>query len=240
VNLSQYADDIAVWATGNNQNHIQKIVQNYLNKLTDWCNNWFIKINPEKTQVVCFTRQRKNIDIKLQLLNQDLPISTEATFLGVIFDKKLTWSAHAAKITKSIWQKCNVLRSLTGRDWGAKGDFLVKLFKQWALPNLSYGCLSFSNMKKSHFRKIEVIQNTLIRSAYRKPRDTRVAELLEIANLKPIAEFLIDNSNKELNRIKSDSNLLKTLHLWKHLAGRKKQAHNSPLDSINNYSHINL
>lgn len=240
MNLSQYADDIAVWISGNSQKHIQTQIQKYLDKLAKWCNDWFIKINPDKTQVVCFTRNRKKIDVKLTLLNQPLTISPEATFLGVTFDKGLTWATHAQNVTTSIWRKTNILRSLVGRDWGARGDFLVHLYKQWAIPNLTYSCLSFANLKKTHYKKMEVLQNSLIRAAYRKARDTKITELLEIAQLEPISKVILDRANKEFNRIRNDCNLEKTIHLWRFLQGRNKQTHLSPLDAINRHSHINF
>ena len=232
VNLSQYADDLAVWASGNNAKQIEKILQQYLNKLSKWCNDWFIKINPDKTQVVCFSLKRDKININLKLLDKPLEISDEATFLGVIFDKKLTWSSHASKITSTIWRKTNVLRSLAGRDWGARGDYLVKLYKQWAIPNITYGSLTFANMKKTHYRKMGVIQNTLIRSAYRKPMGTRVEDLLNLANLEPIKDKIISSATNEYNRISSDANLQPTIRIWRFLSKKNKQTHKSPMDAI--------
>lgn len=165
VRLTQYADDIAVWASGNSVKIVTKQLQNYLDKLSSWCNDWFIKINPDKTQVICFNQRKKLDNIILNLLGKPLTISQEATFLGVTFDSKLNWAAHASKITETVWRKTNVLRSLAGRDWGARGEFLIKIYKQWALPNITYACLSFANIRKTHYKKLDVIQNTIIRSA---------------------------------------------------------------------------
>ena len=50
IELSQFADDIAIWSTstGRRQNEIN--IQYYLTDLESWCKKWRILINPEKTQ----------------------------------------------------------------------------------------------------------------------------------------------------------------------------------------------
>ena len=53
---SQFADDTALWAASKNVHLATKRLQKDLRKLTKWCAKWRIKLDPEKTKVIIFSR----------------------------------------------------------------------------------------------------------------------------------------------------------------------------------------
>ena len=53
---SQSADDTALWAASKNVQFAAKLLRKDLRKLAKWCAKWRIKLNPEKTKVVIFSR----------------------------------------------------------------------------------------------------------------------------------------------------------------------------------------
>ena len=54
--LSQFADDTAQWAFSRNVKSAATLLQQDLLKLAMWCAKWRIKLNPEKTKVIIFSR----------------------------------------------------------------------------------------------------------------------------------------------------------------------------------------
>ena len=54
--LSQFADDTAQWAFSLNVLFAARFLQQDLLNLAMWCAKWRIKLNPEKTKVVIFSR----------------------------------------------------------------------------------------------------------------------------------------------------------------------------------------
>ena len=54
--LSQVADDTAQWAFSLNIHIAAKLLQQDLLKLAMWCAKWRIKLNPDKTKVIIFSR----------------------------------------------------------------------------------------------------------------------------------------------------------------------------------------
>ena len=54
--LSQFADDTAQWAFSLNIHIAAKRLQQDFLKLAMWCAKWRIKLNPEKTKVIIFSR----------------------------------------------------------------------------------------------------------------------------------------------------------------------------------------
>ena len=56
--LSQFADDTAQWAFSLNVCFAAKYLQQDLLNLVMWCAKWRIKLNPEKTKVIIFSRSK--------------------------------------------------------------------------------------------------------------------------------------------------------------------------------------
>ena len=56
--LSQFVDDIALWAYGRTTTFSQHKIQKHLDKIMRWCNIWRIRLNPFKTKVLNFSKKR--------------------------------------------------------------------------------------------------------------------------------------------------------------------------------------
>ena len=55
---SQFADDAGQWAVSKNIDLAAEYLQRDLDKLARWCAKWRIKLNPEKTKVIIFSKSR--------------------------------------------------------------------------------------------------------------------------------------------------------------------------------------
>jgi hypothetical protein len=74
-----------------------------------WCEHWNTKINEEKTKVICFSRILKVPDDVLQLNGRDIPFENNATYLGVIFNRRVTWRQHIERaVAKAL---CTYIRT---------------------------------------------------------------------------------------------------------------------------------
>ena len=58
---SQFADDAGQWAVSKNIDLAAEYLQTDLDKLVKWCAKWRIKLNPEKTKVIIFSKSRSAI-----------------------------------------------------------------------------------------------------------------------------------------------------------------------------------
>ena len=94
VLISKFADDMAAWAIQKQEKRVEKLIQKHLDSLSEWCNKWKIKLNPSKTQVGLFTHSNNTKEITLNLGRVPLTVSNEIKFLGLTFDRKLTWRHH--------------------------------------------------------------------------------------------------------------------------------------------------
>jgi hypothetical protein len=63
-----------------------------------WCESWNIKINEDKTQGIYFSHSHRPPVSCLTLNGKDIPFVNHIKYLGVIFDKKITWRLHIEMI----------------------------------------------------------------------------------------------------------------------------------------------
>ena len=119
--LSPFADDTAQWAFSLNVKFAANLLQQDLLKLSMWCAKWRIKLNPEKTKVIIFSRSllARKAELNLTLYGEPLKIHPQVKFLGVIFDSKLTFQKHFEDILERCNHRYHGLWLLAKKEMGA-------------------------------------------------------------------------------------------------------------------------
>ena len=84
-------------------------------------------------------------------------------YLGVIFDSRVTWADHIRKIEDKCKKVINVMRCLTGRDWGASCSALKTIYVAMIRSVFDYGCIVYGSAAVSLLRKLDVIQAKALR-----------------------------------------------------------------------------
>ena len=130
IDLLQFADDSAFWKSAKGLKKALYIIQLALNVIEDWGKNWGFEISPDKTQVVIFNPKGTDTSKlrKLKLNGRILEYKREATFLGMIFDDKLTWRKHIDKLVTKCQKDLNILRAVSGTSFGADKKTLRNLY----------------------------------------------------------------------------------------------------------------
>ena len=74
--LSQFAAYTAQWAFSLNVRFVAKLLQHDLLNLAMWCAKWRIKLNPEKTKVIIFSRSKlaRKTEPNLKLYGEKLKV----------------------------------------------------------------------------------------------------------------------------------------------------------------------
>ena len=112
-----------------------------------------------KTIAVLFTK-RRNITTKLNINNIDINLHKSAKFLGVTFDNKLNWNEYINYIITRCKNKLNLLKCVSGTDWGADCSILYQLYRTLIKPVLEYGSEAFNSAAPEHKKKLDSIQYT--------------------------------------------------------------------------------
>ena len=130
--LSQFADDTTQWAFSLNVRNAANLLQQDLLKLAMWCVKWRMKLNPEKTKVIIFSRSMlaRKAELNLTLYGEPLKIYPQVKFLGIIFDSKLTFQPHFEDILEHCKSRYYRLQLLANKKWGPSPATLIQIYKQ--------------------------------------------------------------------------------------------------------------
>ena len=172
TNKSQFADDADQWAVSNNIDSATEYLQRDFDKLAMWCAKWRIKLNPEKTKVIIFSKSQTVIRAEpaLPLYGDILSYYPHIKFLGVTFDKRMTFTKHSEDILKCCNQKFHPLRILVNKKCGASPTTILQIFARCVRPIFEYEIVSTIIVSESVITKIKRVQNSFIRLALRLPK----------------------------------------------------------------------
>ena len=146
-------------------------LQKSIDAISKWADNHGFRFSSSKTVAVRFTRStRKETIPNIKLKDDLIPYEKEAKFLGMIFDSKLTWNSHIDSLKLKVKKSLNILKVVSGFDWGADKKSLLKLYDSLCRSKLDYGCQVYSSACKSKLKELDVIHNMGLRictGAYR-------------------------------------------------------------------------
>ena len=113
VDCSLYVDDFLICYRSKHIHVIERHLQQCLNKLYDWADKNGFKFSSAKTVCIHFCKLRKqHPDPCLFLNGASIPVVDEATFLGIIFDNKLSFLPHIRQLKNKCTKALNLLRVL--------------------------------------------------------------------------------------------------------------------------------
>ena len=126
---AMYADDIKVY------NHISNasVLQNDINVIFDWGQQWGIPLNKSKCKVLRIGKDKSNINYQIQ--GECLSRVTEHNDLGVQIHRNLTWTNHIIKQVK----KANLRMYTLYKTFSKKNiSLMAKIFKTYVRPILEF------------------------------------------------------------------------------------------------------
>ena len=208
ASLVIFADDTCTFTTNRNPKQAQKIIQNHLNKLSEYCEKWKIKINPEKTQTIIVKQNRKPDPPQLTLNNTEIPYSKEVTYLGIQIDNKLTWKKHTQNQTQKALQLYGKLSCLLNKNSNLSLQRKLTIYKQIIRPLLLYGCVTFCQAAKTHKKRMDSLQNRILRIITKAPWYIRNADIRRDLKIETVPEFIKNRQQKFIEKNTNHQNPL--------------------------------
>ena len=181
-----YADDLVLWCTEEYLTTANYRLQEALKILENWTKMWLQTINPKKTTYTIFSLSTKNQTDTLKISGQTIPEEKNPTYLGVTFDRRLTWKQQTEKVETRAKVRLALMKKLAGTTWGADAQTLKKLYTGRVRPVLEYGVTAWNTAAKSTTDKVNRVQNQALRVITGAMRSTPIQELETITGLESL------------------------------------------------------
>ena len=121
VSCSFYADDVAIWSSSPSVPTAVEATQGALFRLERWSEYWRISLNPSKCDAsFSVDPHQDNLQSNLLLLGSRLRFNPPSTFLGVTFDRTLSFSKHVSSLKAKFFQLLMALRCISASLWGPR------------------------------------------------------------------------------------------------------------------------
>jgi len=186
VSNTLHADDFAVWCAEQHTSTATHRIQTAINNVSDWADEWALKLSKTKTVTTLFSLSTSKEEIKLKVADQLVPQVETPTFLGVTLDTRLTWKPHIEKVEERSLKKLSLMKKLAGTTWGANSNILRQVYIGAVRPVTEYASTTWATASKTSKGKLDKVQNMGLRIILGAMKTTPIREMEKTADLEPL------------------------------------------------------
>jgi hypothetical protein len=112
--FSTFADDIAIFTTDPGPTQTSANLQEHLLEIITWTRKWKLKINESKSSHITFALRRGQCP-PLNINQTVIPQAEMVKYLGIHFNRRLTWKDHVLTKRKELDHKTREIKLLICR-----------------------------------------------------------------------------------------------------------------------------
>ena len=158
-----FADDSNLVIKGRQLPELVQSLNTELLTLNDYFKANKLKLNVDKTKMVCFNRGKKNLSELGMVCMDGKPIGQEEStkFLGITIDKSLTWENHCNNVANKMSRNAGILNRVKNY---LPVSSMCTLYNSLIFPHYSYGLEAWGTCNKKYLKRITKIQKKAVRS----------------------------------------------------------------------------
>ena len=157
-------------------------------RLERWSEYWCLPLNSSKCEASFFSvdPHKTNFKPNLLLLGSRLRFNPTSTFLGVTFDRTLSFTKHVSSLKAKFFPRLKALRCVSASLWGPSKESLSVLYKSFLRPLLTYASPGwFPFLSATNFTKLERLYRAASRAITGCLSSSPIPLLLTEASLPP-------------------------------------------------------
>ena len=178
----------------------------------NWMKHNRLSLNYSKT--TCFVIGKNNLNNSNfhQIDKRVIPTSEVVRYLGIKLNNKLKWDDHAELVVKELNRTAGIISKI--RHYVKRKTF-INLYYSFEYPHLVYGVIICGNAGESALRKIEVVQNRILRLiTFTQPKDhLRVNTLYKKLGILKIQDIYTKEVRRLMHLFMTMNYLLRTKHM---------------------------
>ena len=231
ISVGQYADDTSLLLKAKSAPHagskkrtetISKLLTHSTNILIKNMEDNGFKVNVEKTQCIFFD---VNEEPEIEINGKKIRATDSARYLGMEIDKNLNFKKHIIKLKNRGLKAINVLRYMSGKNWGINAKQKTMILKNYILPKMTYGEEVFDTSSKSNLLILDRVQHIVLRNICRARKSTKVEILHYLTGIDPL----------HIRRMKKKVNLFSRIN--HNLKNPAIEAYNKVREPSNHYGY---
>ena len=178
-----FADDTNL--TAFNKTRTTLMVQNDVTTVNEWMKYNKLSLNVQKSSLLSFNC---TIQEPVRCGNNQLPVTTQSKYLGVILDNELNFKHHVNHVVKKLSKQSGIickLRQVLSR------PVLLSYYRKYVEPHIQYGILAYGGTSKTSLLPILKAQKKIMRLIYFKRRTDSSYQHFEDARIPNVYEIYV-------------------------------------------------
>jgi hypothetical protein len=205
--LATFADDTAILSADPNPLTASLHLQHHLNLLQDWFCKWRMKVNNDKSVHITFTNRPHSCP-PVTINSQIIPCKTNVKYLGLHFDRSLTWRTHIKLKRQQLAHKTRQLYWLLNQRSQLSLENKLLLYKAILKPIWTYGIELWGCSRPSNTKILQSYQSKTLRLITGAPWYITNRTLHEDLQVPLISEETKHRAQKHCQRLSTHRNQL--------------------------------
>ena len=156
--VSAYADDLAQVCRGRKKEDVALRMQTEGDKLASWRQQARLTLNVAKCEVAFFSLDKAEAQWRPQITINAVPRSCtpSQTFLGVTYDRRMTFGTQVKKVCQQMLRRTNLLRFVGDTTWGWQKQDLKTVYIATQRSVAEYSAAAWTPwLSSSNIEKLE-------------------------------------------------------------------------------------
>lgn len=183
VKMKLFADDCVIYSEISSMSD-QFLLNDALQKVITWCDQWQMAVNFDKTVVMRITQKKNPFIFNYSVNAITLREVTQYKYLGLWITNNLNWNKHIDFVIAAANRKLFFLRRALKL---STPNVRLLAYKSVVRPALEYCVVIWDPYTKTNISRLENVQKKAARYIFNKFRRTSVTELLRRADLPSLA-----------------------------------------------------
>ena len=171
VSYSLYVDDKRISYASTDPAICRRRIQHVLDKLQRWALRTGFRFSTIKTEWMIFHRNiPEPVGIQFELDDKILKQVKTKKFLGLVFDRKLTWEDHIEYVRGKCLKTMNILFMISRGNEETDSVTMLRIYRALIRSKLEYGCEVYGTAPPSMLLKLDPVHHKGLRTclgAYR-------------------------------------------------------------------------
>ena len=200
ISCSFYADDLAIWSSSPSVPTAVEATQEALFRLERCSEYWCLPLNPSKCEASFFSVDPHQANPQPNLLlGSRFRFNSTPTFLGVTFDRTLSFSNHVSSLKARFFPRLKALRCISAFSWGPSKESLSLLYKSFLRSLLTYASPGwFPFLSAANLTKLERLHRAASRAITGCLSSSPIPLVLSEASLPPLRVTLTHSYERAL------------------------------------------